>query len=132
MAEWIAIGISVLCMIGSLVSFVLAQKEKKNAKSSEEQAKHYAEVASAADISAKNYYDLLVSEEKPKQLKYQIIRHLKLKTNKRTTKDVSEALNISEDEAHDILLDMLWVDDMLTATGNTETINNETTWNPKR
>ena len=41
--EWLSFGLSALCAIGSFVGFLLAQREKKDAKKSEEAAKEYAQ-----------------------------------------------------------------------------------------
>ena len=41
--EWLTFGLSALCAIGSFVGFMLAQREKKEAKKSEAAAKEYAE-----------------------------------------------------------------------------------------
>lgn len=41
--DWITTGISALCMLGSLFSFLKAQSEKKAAQKSEEKAREYAE-----------------------------------------------------------------------------------------
>lgn len=130
MADWIAVIVSALCMLGSLAAFILARIEKQHAKVSEHEAKRQAEVATEANRAAKNYYDLLVAEEKPKQMKYQVIRYLKRNKNRRGTKDIAEVLKMDVDQAHDLLLDMLWVDGMLGANGNFETVNDQTIWEP--
>lgn len=129
-AEWAAVLISALCTAGSVISFLLSRREKKKAKESEYEAKRQAEVATEANRAAKNYYDLLVAEEKPKQMKYQVIRYLKRNKNRRGTKDIAEGLKMDVDQAHDLLLDMLWVDGMLGANGNFETVNDQTIWEP--
>lgn len=48
--EWLTFGLSALCALGSFIGFLLAQREKKEAKKSEIAAKEYAENANKANI----------------------------------------------------------------------------------
>lgn len=129
---WEAIGvvISGLCALGSLYCFCKAQKEKKAAQASEEKARIYAENADAANNSAKEYYDLMITNERPKQTKDKILRYLKLNADRRTTDEISEYMGLRPEETYKTLVEMLRVDKLLVATGNVETINKETKWNP--
>ena len=52
MLEIISVIVSIVCAGGSFISFLLAQKEKREAKESEAQAKIYAENANKANLAA--------------------------------------------------------------------------------
>lgn len=129
-AEWVSAIISGLCAVGSLAGFLLARSEKRKAKASEEKAAAQAEIATEANKSAKNYYDLLVSEEGPKRQKYQIIRYLKRNKSKNRFQDIAIALGMDKNILEDNLLDMLWVDGMVIAMGNPESDIENTLWEP--
>lgn len=60
--EWLTFGLSALCAIGSFVGFMLAQREKKEAKKSEAAAKEYAENANKANIEIQRYTQHLNAE----------------------------------------------------------------------
>ena len=56
MLEIISVIVSIVCAGGSFISFLLAQKEKREAKESEAQAKIYAENANKANLAAEKFY----------------------------------------------------------------------------
>ena len=60
--EWLSFGLSALCAIGSFVGFLLAQREKKEAKKSEEAAKEYAANANKANLEIQRYTQHLNTE----------------------------------------------------------------------
>ena len=60
--EWLSFGLSALCAIGSFVGFLLAQREKKEAKKSEAAAKEYAENANKANLEIQRYTQHLNTE----------------------------------------------------------------------
>lgn len=60
--EWLTFGLSALCAIGSFVGFLLAQREKKEAKKSEAAAKEYAENANKANLEIQRYTQHLNDE----------------------------------------------------------------------
>ena len=53
--DWLNFGLSALCAIGSFIGFILAQREKKEAKKSEAAAKEYAENANKANLEIQRY-----------------------------------------------------------------------------
>lgn len=65
--DWIAAGVSVICMIGSFVSFLIARKEKRQARESEEQAKAWAKNADKANIATRELYETILREIKRKK-----------------------------------------------------------------
>ena len=82
--DWIAAGVSVMCMIGSFVSFLIARNEKRQAKESEKQAKIWAENADKANIATHELYDAVLHEierkrplEERKELKAVSYTHLR-------------------------------------------------------
>jgi len=62
MVEWLAFGLSAICAIGSFVAFLLAQKEKREAKESGEKAREYAEDANKANLEIQKYVQFLNGE----------------------------------------------------------------------
>ena len=60
--EWLTFGLSALCAIGSFIGFLLAQREKKEAKKSEAAAKEYAENANKANLEIQRYTQHLNTE----------------------------------------------------------------------
>jgi hypothetical protein len=68
--EWLAFGLSAICAIGSFISFILAQKEKNEAKKSETAAKEYAENANKANIEIQKFTQHL-NAEVDKQLTFE-------------------------------------------------------------
>lgn len=59
MVDTLSLIVSILCAVGSFISFLLAQKEKKEAKESERQTQIYAENANQANLATKKLYDEL-------------------------------------------------------------------------
>ena len=57
--EWLSFGLSALCAIGSFIGFILAQREKKEAKKSEIAAKEYAENANKAYVEIQKHVGYL-------------------------------------------------------------------------
>lgn len=53
--EWLTFGLSALCAIASFIGFILAQREKKEAKKSEAAAKEYAENANKANLEIQKF-----------------------------------------------------------------------------
>lgn len=60
--DWLTFGLSALCAIGSFVGFMLAQREKKEAKKSEVAAKEYADNANKANLEIQRYTQHLNAE----------------------------------------------------------------------
>ena len=60
--EWLTFGLSALCAIASFIGFILAQREKKEAKKSEAAAKEYAENANKANLEIQRYTQHLNAE----------------------------------------------------------------------
>ena len=58
----ISVIISGVCAVGSFISFLLAQKEKREAKESEAQAKIYAENANQANVTMNQLYQELLKD----------------------------------------------------------------------
>ena len=60
--EAISVIISGICAVGSFISFLLAQKEKCEAKKSEAQAQIYAENANQANLATNELYQELLKD----------------------------------------------------------------------
>ena len=60
--EWLTFGLSALCAFGSFIGFLLAQREKKEAKKSEAAAKEYAGNANKANLEIQQYTQHLNTE----------------------------------------------------------------------
>jgi len=83
--EWLTFGLSALCAIGSYVGFLLAQREKKEAKKSEAAAKEYAENANKANLEIQRYtHHLNVEVDKQQELdnEKEKVKHCIIELNK--------------------------------------------------
>lgn len=84
--DWLNFGLSALCAIGSFIGFILAQREKKEAKKSEAAAKEYAENANKANIEIHKYtrhlneeidFEMTIENEQTKVKQFLIERYSK-------------------------------------------------------
>ena len=121
--DWIAAGVSVICMIGSFVSFLIARKEKRQARESEEQAKAWAKNADKANIATRELYETILREIKRKK---PLEERKELKENARNyicfnfmvhTQAVADHLGISKENAFELLLEMLRSDKSISCAG---------------
>ena len=121
--DWIASGVSVMCMIGSFVSFLIARNEKRQAKESEKQAKIWAENADKANIATHELYDALLHEIERKR---PLEERKELKENARNyicanfmvhTQSIADHLDISKNDAFELLQEMLRSDKSISCAG---------------
>lgn len=136
--DWIAAGVSVICMIGSFVSFLIARKEKRQARESEEQAKAWAKNADKANIATRELYETILREIKRKK---PLEERKKLKENARNyicsnfwvhTQAVADHLGISKENAFELLLEMLRSDKSIGCAGQcTKERIEEVTWSAR-
>ena len=123
MIDLIATGISLLCMIGSFISFLIAQRQKRSAKASEEQAKIYAADANKANLAAKEYYDTIleiIQQEEPERERAkekERARRFIAQNGVTKTQEVANYLNIEKNDAFLLLEEMLKVDGTISCGG---------------
>ena len=116
MLEIISVIVSIVCAGGSFISFLLAQKEKREAKESEAQAKIYAENANKANLAAEKFYAEFSNNlehqrdvQKEQELKEKIITFIALNAPVKTA-PIAQHIGLSKEEAFDILHSMSQVD----------------------
>lgn len=135
LTDWITTGISVLCMIGSFISFVIARREKKAAKDSEEKTRTYAENADLANRATEKLYNALLEElnrKKPLEEKEELKARAKAFVCMNyfvNTSAVATHLGIDKSEAFALLKEMAMSDNMIHFAGDcTEENIDEIIW----
>lgn len=103
--------------------FLLAQKEKREAKESEAQAKIYAENANKANLAAEKFYAEFSNNlehqrdvQKEQELKEKIITFIALNAPVKTA-PIAQHIGLSKEEAFDILHSMSQVDHSIHCAG---------------
>lgn len=123
MVDTLSLIVSILCAVGSFISFLLAQKEKKEAKESERQTQIYAENANQANLATKKLYDEL---SKYIQHQHVIDAQVELKNKIRSyiaknqnscTQCIADFVGLSKEEAFQLLLDMMHTDRTIRGSG---------------
>lgn len=116
MVDTLSLIVSILCAVGSFISFLLAQKEKKEAKESERQTQIYAENANQANLATKKLYDELSKYiqhqhviDAQVELKNKIRSYIAKNQNSRT-QCIADFVGLSKEEAFQLLLDMMHTD----------------------
>ena len=123
LTDWITTGISALCMIGSFISFLIARREKKSAKDSEEKTRTYAENADLANKATEKLYNALLEElnrKKPLEEKAELKARAKafVCSNCLTgTNAVAMHLGIEKSEAFALLKEMAMSDNIIHCAG---------------
>ena len=110
--EAISVIISGICAVGSFISFLLAQKEKCEAKKSEAQAQIYAENANQANLATNELYQELLKDS----LKNEIIAFIALHAPVNTIR-IAEDINLSKEETFNLLYEMVFVDQTISCSG---------------
>ncbi len=123
MLDIISVIVSIVCAGGSFISFLLAQKEKREAKESEAQAKIYAENANKANLAAEKFYADFLNNlkhqrdvQKEQELKEKIITFIALNAPVKTA-PIAQHIGLSKEEAFDILHSMSQVDHSIRCAG---------------
>lgn len=123
MPDIISVIVSIICAGGSFVSFLLAQKEKKEAKKSEEQAKIYAENANKANLAAEKFYTEILNNlehqrevQNEQELKEKIIAFIALNSPVQIDR-ISQHIGRSKEDTFDILYKMSQVDHSIHCAG---------------
>ena len=121
--EAISVIISGICAVGSFISFLLAQKEKCEAKKSEAQAQIYAENANQANLATNELYLELLKDiahrrsiESRDSLKNEIIAFIALHAPVNTIR-IAEDINLSKEETFNLLYEMVFVDQTISCSG---------------
>lgn len=119
----ISVIISGVCAVGSFISFLLAQKEKREAKESEAQAKIYAENANQANVTMNQLYQELLKDiahrrsiESRDALKNEVISFIACNAPVKTAR-IADHINLSKDETFDLLYEMTFVDRTISCGG---------------
>ena len=123
MVDTISLIVSILCAIGSFISFVLTQKEKKEAKESERQTQIYAENANQANLATKKlYYELSeyiqrqCTIDAQTELKNKIRSYIAKNQNSRT-QCIADFVGLSKEETFQLLSDMMHTDRTIRGSG---------------
>ena len=123
MVDIISVIISIVCAVGSFVSFLLAQKEKREAKESEAQARVYAENANKANLAAEKLYTEILKDlerqhsvQDDQELKEKICTFIALNAPVRIDR-IAQHINQSKEDTFDILYKMSQVDHSIYCAG---------------
>lgn len=119
----ISVIVSIVCAGGSFISFLLAQKEKGEAKKSEAQAKIYAENANKANLAAEKLYTEILNNlehqrdiQNEQELKEKIITFIALNAPVKTA-PIAQHIGLNKEDAFDILHSMSQVDHSIHCAG---------------
>ena len=115
MVDTLSLIVSILCAVGSFISFLLAQKEKKEAKESERQTQIYAENANQANLATKKLYD-----ELSKYIQHQHVIDAQVELKNKIRSYIAKNQNSRTqciEEAFQLLLDMMHTDRTIRGSG---------------